>query len=96
MKTWRFRVVDAEGKRLTWARAIVRVFAATIFFGPACVGVLLLFFPDRLSPVITMWFFLPMAATLLFAKFDSDQQFLHDRIAGTQLKDATLDPANKT
>jgi uncharacterized RDD family membrane protein YckC len=93
MKTWRFRVVDAEGKRLTWARAIVRVFAATIFFGPACVGVLLLFFPDRLSPVITMWFFLPMAATLLFAKFDSDQQFLHDRIAGTQLKDATLDPA---
>jgi hypothetical protein len=40
-----------------------------------------------------MWFFLPMAATLLFAKFDSDQQFLHDRIAGTQLKDATLDPA---
>ncbi len=93
MKTWRFRVVDVNGARLTWPRALLRVLVAAIFFGPACAGVLLMFFPGRLSPVITMWFFLPMLATLLYAKFDEDRQFLHDRIAGTRLRDATLNPA---
>ncbi len=88
MKTWRFRVVDRQGRILSWQRATLRFCCAAIFFGPACAGLLLLFFPGRMSPVITMWFFFPLAATLLYGLFDRDQQFLHDRLAGTQLRDA--------
>ncbi len=88
MKTWRFRVVDRQGRIPTWQRALLRFFCAAIFFAPACAGLLLLFFPGRMSPVITMWFFFPLAATLLYGLFDREQQFLHDRLAGTQLRDA--------
>jgi len=90
MKTWRIRVLTTDGKRLTWQRAFIRFIWALVFLGPACVGILLFFFPNRLSPVITMWFFLPMIATLLYAKFDRDRQFLHDRLAGTRLEDAPV------
>ncbi len=85
MKTWRFRVVDLHGARLDFKRALRRLLCATLFYGPACVGLVLLFFPARVSPVIAMWAFLPMLATLLWARFDRDQQFLHDRWAGTRL-----------
>ena len=88
MKTWRFRVVTTDGQRLGWSRALWRFLCAAVFFGPACVGLLLLLFPSRVSPVITMWGFLPLAADLLYAKFDRQQQFLHDRLAGTLLEDA--------
>jgi uncharacterized RDD family membrane protein YckC len=90
MKTWRIRVVATNGQRLHWKRALIRFVWALLFFGPACVGILLFFFPKRLSPVITMWFFLPLMATLLYAKFDRNKQFLHDRLAGTRLEDAPV------
>jgi len=90
MKTWRFRVVTTDGQRIGWARALWRFVCASLFFGPACVGVLLFFFPSRVSPVITMWCFLPLAADILYAKFDRQQQFLHDRLAGTLLEDAPV------
>jgi len=90
MKTWRFRVVTTDGQRIGWARSLWRFLCASLFFGPACVGVLLLFFPSRISPVITMWCFLPLAANLLYAKFDPQRQFLHDRLAGTHLEDAPV------
>jgi uncharacterized RDD family membrane protein YckC len=88
MKTWRFRVVSAADQPITLRRGLIRFICCLIFFGPACVGILLFFFPARLSPVITMWFFLPMIATLLYARFDANRQFLHDRLAGTKLVDA--------
>jgi uncharacterized RDD family membrane protein YckC len=88
MKTWRFRAVDESGVRLTWRRAFIRFVWALLFFGPACVGILLFFFPQRLSPAITIWFFLPMLATILYARFDREGQFLHDRLAGTRLEEA--------
>ena len=87
MKTWRFHVVNQDGSKLQAKRGVVRFVWALFFFGPACVGVLLIFFPARISPVITMWFFLPMLATLLYARFDHEGQFLHDRLAGTRLED---------
>lgn len=92
MKTWRFRVVTSAGKRLSWGHAIWRYACALLFFGPACAAMLLLFFPSRISPVITMWFFLPLAANLLYGRFDRQQQFLHDRLAGTRLEDAPSQP----
>ena len=90
MKTWAFRVVNIDGSNLNFARALIRFFIALIFYGPACAGLVLLFFPERVSRVITMWAFLPMAATVLWARFDLDRQFLHDRMAGTRLVDAKL------
>ena len=85
MKTWRLRVVAASGSALTFTRALKRFIFSLLFYGPACVGVVLLFFPYRVSPVITMWAFLPMVATILWARHDVDRQFLHDRMAGTRL-----------
>jgi hypothetical protein len=38
--------------------------------------------------VITVWGFLPMVATIWWAKFDADRQFLHDRLVGTCLVNA--------
>ena len=89
MKTWRFRVVDQFGRKLNLARALARFVFASFFYGPAGVGIMLLFFPDRISRVIVMWTFLPMVATLLWARFDADGQFLHDRMAGTRLVNVT-------
>ncbi len=85
MKTWRFRVVTGAGQPLTIIGALMRFACASLFFGPACAGLLMLFFPNRISPIITMWTFLPMVATILWARFDADRQFLHDRMAGTRL-----------
>ena len=96
MKTWRFRVVNVNGKRVSWGRAILRFFSALFFFGPACAGVLLLFFPARLSPLITMWAFFPLMATVLYARFDVDGQFLHDRLAGTRIEDAPAPQPRKS
>lgn len=88
MKTWRFCVVDQFNQTLSWPRALLRFIFSAIFFVPAAIGSLLLFFPGRMSPVISMWFFLPLITTLLYARFDGSRQFLHDRLAGTQLIDA--------
>ena len=85
MKTWRFRVTGTRGQPLTLARAVARFGCACLFFGPAVAGLLLLFFPKRVSPIMTMWAFLPLFATVLWARFDPDHQFLHDRMAGTRL-----------
>ena len=85
MKTWRFRVTCVDGQSLTFTRAVMRFGCASLFFAPAFIGMFLLFFPNRISPLITMWAFLPMIATILWARFDPDRQFLHDRMAGTRL-----------
>ena len=90
MKTWRFKVVDRAGKRLTVVQALRRFIYALIFFGPAAAGLVLLFFPDRVRMVVTMWAFLPLIATLWWSNFDPDRQFLHDRLAGTRLINAII------
>lgn len=90
MKTWKLRLVTREGAPLNWTFALRRFVCAALFYGPACAGIMFVFFPNRISPVITMWMFFPMLATLFWAKFDADQQFLHDRWAGTRIIDATV------
>ncbi len=90
MKTWRFRVVTQAGVALDWRFALRRFICAVLFYGPAVAGTMMIFFPNRISPVLTMWTFLPMVATLFWARFDADRQFLHDRWAGTRIVDATI------
>lgn len=91
MKTWRLRVLTRNGDALNWKFALRRFICATLFYGPACAGIMFAFFPNRISPLITMWTFFPMIATLFWAKFDADKQFLHDRWAGTRIVDATIE-----
>lgn len=60
MKTWKLRVVNADGNRLRPAQAVLRYLAAW--------------------PSIVLFGF-----GIFWALFDKDRQFLHDRIAGTQV-----------
>jgi uncharacterized RDD family membrane protein YckC len=90
MKTWRFKLVGYDGEMLGWKRASLRFIFASLFYGPTIAGTMMMFFPNRISPLLTMWTFLPMFATLFWARFDVDKQFLHDRWAGTRIVDATI------
>lgn len=60
MKTWRIRLVSAEGGPVSRKQAWLR-------YGVAVLGIL---------------FF---GVGLIWALFDSDRRFLHDRVAGTRL-----------
>lgn len=60
MKTWRIRVIDAGGRRLRPAQAMLRYMAAWMSIGLGGIGI-------------------------LWALFDRDRQFLHDRIADTRI-----------
>jgi uncharacterized RDD family membrane protein YckC len=64
MKTWRLRVVDEHGQRLTARRALTRYLFAWLSV-------------------------LPAGAGLLWCMLDRDRQFLHDRLAGTRIVDAS-------
>lgn len=59
MKTWRMRVVTADGGSLSVGRAFRRYIFAI---------------PGMLSGISLLW-----------APFDKDRQFLHDRLAGTRI-----------
>lgn len=66
MKTWRIRLIRADGSPLTLGRAFGRYVLATL--GYALAGL-----------------------TVVWAIFDKDRQFLHDRLAGTRLVDTRQD-----
>jgi uncharacterized RDD family membrane protein YckC len=63
MKTWRIRVVRADGGALNRARAVHRY-------------------------VLSLLSFFALGLGFLWALFDRDRQFLHDRLAGTAMVDA--------
>lgn len=60
MQTWKFRVISADGKRVTLKQAIARYLFAVI-------GIFL------------------FGCGILWALFDRERQFLHDRLAGTRI-----------
>ena len=60
MKTWKLRLVSADGTTLNPGRAAIRYMAAWLSL-------------------------LTLGAGFLWAVFDRDRQFLHDRLAGTRL-----------
>lgn len=60
MKTWKLRLISAEGSKLRPLQALLRYLAA--WPSIACFGI-----------------------GILWALVDKDQQFLHDRIAGTRI-----------
>ncbi|WP_027212589.1 RDD family protein [Burkholderia sp. WSM2232] len=84
MKTWRLRVVTAEGAPLSAWRAIARYVLAWLWFLPplALHPLLGLHLPQTLA-LAGLWFVL-WAAT---GRLGASRQFLHDRLAGTRVID---------
>ena len=60
MKTWKLRLVGANGGRITLRQAMVRYICAWPCLALGGIGI-------------------------LYALFDRDRQFLHDRLAGTRI-----------
>jgi len=80
MKTWRMRIVDSAGASLDYKAALVRYLTAWIGPGIALLAYALLR-PHGWGAVTLA--VLPL--NYFAALFDPDNQFLHDRIAGTRI-----------
>jgi uncharacterized RDD family membrane protein YckC len=82
MKTWRLRVVAADGSPLSAPRAVLRYLLAWLWFLPplALHPLLGLSLPHTLM-IAAVWFVL-WAAT---GRLGASRQFLHDRLAGTRI-----------
>jgi uncharacterized RDD family membrane protein YckC len=93
MKTWRLRVVASDGSPVNAVRAVVRYFAAWLWFLPplALHPLLHLSLPATLSAAAA-WFALWAAA----ARVHAGQQFPHDRLAGTRVIAAANQPTDTT
>ena len=83
MQTWKMRVVTADGDKLEMRQAIVRyLLAVSIVLLFTVAGVLLL----GVAGVLLF------SVGFLWAMFDRDKQFLHDRLARTRI--VTVDEAD--
>lgn len=89
MKTWRVRVVMADGRPLRWARAVLRYLLAWLWFVP---GLAIAFLTGAQGWMLLLLPALNVVLWAATARFDRDRQFLHDRLAGTRL---VLAPAAK-
>ena len=90
MKTWRLRLVRADGTALVPRRALVRYFAAWI--GPV-VALLAYVALQRFGlGAHAVWL---VALNFLWAFIDPERRFLHDRVAGTRIVgEAAATPAD--
>jgi len=82
MKTWRMKLVMADGTAVRARAAVMRYIAAWMYILPAAVAALLLDLHKWHSLLALLSGILAWA---LLAYLDKDRQFLHDRIAGTRL-----------
>jgi len=83
MKTWRLRLVAADGGPVGTRAALARFAVAAISLIPALVGALEL----RQSPhSLVAWLALvPGALAVSWCLWDADRQSVYDRLAGTRL-----------
>ena len=81
-KTWRVRLVAADGSDVSRARALVRYTAGWI--GPA-LGVAA--YTALRGTVAARYAALLLLINYTWALIDRDRQFLHDRLAGTRIVD---------
>lgn len=84
MRAWHLRVVDAQGRPITQARAALRYLASWLWFLPALASVHLLDL-DHSTGAIFGTMLAGIAGYLLLARIHSQRQFLHDVICGTRL-----------
>jgi uncharacterized RDD family membrane protein YckC len=82
MQTWRMRVVNADGSRISVGRAVARYVLAWVWVAVA-VGVIHLSGASRWAGAgVALACLLAWGA---LARLDPQRQFLHDRLAGTRL-----------
>ena len=79
-KTWRLRIVGADGRPIARKTALLRYFAAWI--GPAAA---LLAYAVMPATPFRRYALVLCLLDYAFAFVDRDRQFLHDRIAGTRV-----------
>lgn len=84
MKTWRIKLVNKTGERISAFRAIGRYVLAWMWFLPALALDALLGWKNWSSIGLLVAGMVLWALTILL---DKDRQFLHDRLAGTRLID---------
>lgn len=82
MKTWRIRLVTLQGRPLTAKRAAARYLLAWCWFVP---GLLLAWALDTHGWTAVCIVTANVVAWTLTARIHPSRQFLHDRIAGTQV-----------
>lgn len=85
MQTWKMRIVTVEGGSLTKKRAVTRYLCALI-------GIIFFVIIDHVVPFefvnkthLVLISFVFFGFGFLWALFDRDHQFLHDRLAGTRI-----------
>jgi len=86
MKTWRMRVVTMEGRAVPFKRAVARYFLAWFWFMP---GLAIAWALDTHAWTAIFICVANVAAWALTARMHPSKQFLHDRIARTQLINAS-------
>lgn len=86
MKTWRIRVVAADGEPLLAWRALGRYLLAWLWFLP---GLVISWLIEAHGWMLVLFPTLNFVLWAMTALFDKDRQFLHDRLAGTRLIVAT-------
>jgi uncharacterized RDD family membrane protein YckC len=89
MKTWRIRLITVQGGPLTAKRATARYFLAWLWFIP---GLLIAWALDAHGWTAVGIGAANVLAWALTARIHPSRQFLHDRIAGTQLVNAAKKP----
>lgn len=82
MKTWRMRVVTVDGYAIPFKRATARYFLAWLWFLP---GLAIAWALDAKGWTAVSIVLANIAAWALTARMHPSRQFLHDRIAGTQV-----------
>ena len=90
MKTWKLRVETADGRPLTWGRALARYLLAWMWVLPSLLAVRL----AGLSGgwVVSLTLAAGIGAYALVARLHPDRQFLHDALCRTRLVDAPPPP----
>jgi uncharacterized RDD family membrane protein YckC len=82
MKTWRMRVVTVDGHTVPFKRALARYLLAWLWFIP---GLAIAWALDAQGWSAVFIALANVAAWALTARLHPSRQFLHDRVAGTQV-----------
>jgi uncharacterized RDD family membrane protein YckC len=85
MKTWRIRLITIDGTPVPFKRAIVRYFLSWFWFVP---GLAIAWALETHAWMAVSIALANVAAWAMTARMHPSRQFLHDRIAGTQLVNA--------
>ena len=85
MRTWRIRVVDRHGQRLTQGRALLRYLLSWAWFVPPLAALAPFHLrPAEVAVLVLGW----VAVWAVLSRFHPQRQFWHDAWAGTRLVQA--------